>query len=45
MPERAHWNHQHREGINQFEPVAAGVCKEESAWNNTASSLDSRAAA
>jgi hypothetical protein len=32
---------QHRQGFTQLEPVAGGVCEEESALNNKASSLDS----
>jgi hypothetical protein len=35
---------QHRKGFAQFEPVAGGVCEEESALSNKASILDSSAA-
>jgi hypothetical protein len=35
---------QHRQGLTQLEPVAGGVCEEESASSNKASSLDSSSA-
>jgi hypothetical protein len=36
--------HEHRQGFTQLEPVAGGVCEEESALSNKASSLDSSSA-
>ena len=35
---------EHRQGFTQLEPVAGGVCEEESALSNKASSLDSSSA-
>lgn len=43
-PEQAELLDQHRQSFIQLEPVAGGVCKEESALSNKASILDSSAA-